>query len=75
MAVLHVPETPVVSSSITHVGHDPATNTLSVRFKGGGLYHYANVSADEHAKFLAADSKGTHFRTFIRGQYPHMKVN
>lgn len=74
MAVLHVPETPVVSSSITHVGHDPATNTLSIRFKSG-LYHYANVTAEEHAKFLAAPSLGQHFRTHIRGQYPHMKVD
>ena len=36
----------VTSSQLKEIGHDPATNTLAVRFKHGGtLYHYAGVDA------------------------------
>lgn len=36
----------VTSSQVKEIGHDPATNTLAVRFSHGGtLYHYASVDA------------------------------
>ncbi|MFN4160480.1 MAG: KTSC domain-containing protein [Stenotrophomonas sp.] len=75
----------VDSSQIHSIGHDPATNTLAIRFtKGyganrgpGSLYHYANFSADEFDAFKAADSIGKHFGGFIKpfpDKYPYHKV-
>ncbi|MGA3015963.1 MAG: KTSC domain-containing protein [Bryobacteraceae bacterium] len=57
---------PVESSNIEAIGHDPATNTLGVKFKSGGLYHYQGISAEKHQALMAADSKGKHFFKHIR---------
>lgn len=61
--------TPVDSSSIAAVGHDPATSTLKVQFKSGDTYHYKGVSADAHASLLKAKSIGSHFQTHVRPKY------
>jgi hypothetical protein len=60
---------PVKSTSISHVGHDPATSTLSVRFQSGDTYQYKGVSSEQHAKLLAAPSIGAHFQTHVRPKY------
>lgn len=65
--------TPVQSSQLESIGHDPETNTLAIRFHGkgrpGSLYHYQNVTADDYSALLAAESKGSHF---IRNIKPHV---
>lgn len=66
---------PVKSTSIVAIGHDPATRTLSVRFANGPTYHYAGVSADTHAKLMAADSIGSHFQSHIRPKYKASKAH
>lgn len=72
---------PVASSQIHSIGHDLATNTLAIRFKGkngpGSLYHYPNFTAAQFAAFQAAESKGKHFGTNIRGnaKHPHSKIS
>ena len=68
------------SSQIHSIGHDPATNTLAIRFKGknglGSLYHYPGFTAEQFAAFQKADSKGKHFGAHIRGnaKHPHSKI-
>jgi hypothetical protein len=63
---------PVKSSQIAAIGHDPATNTLAIRFNGGQkLYHYEGVTPDDFSKFAAAPSMGKHFGANIRGKFPH----
>ena len=61
---------PVKSSQIHSVGHDPATKTLAVRFyaKGepGPVYHYPEVTAEQHTAFLGAESIGKHFHANFR---------
>jgi hypothetical protein len=59
---------PVTSSQIESIGHDPATNTLGIKFKQGGTYHYANFTADDFAAFKSAESVGSHFHRNIK---PH----
>lgn len=58
--------TPVTSSNIEAIGHDPETNTLRVQFKGSGTYDYAGVSAEDHAALVGAGSIGSHFHKNIR---------
>ena len=73
--------TPVSSSQIAAIGHDPATNTLAIQFKKksgpGSVYHYANVAPELFAQFVAADSKGTFFGAHIKNnakEYPYQKI-
>jgi hypothetical protein len=74
--------TPVVSSQIAAIGHDPDTNTLAIRFpdKGdrpGSLYHYANFTAEDFERFSAAESKGSFLIREIKpnaAKWPYTKV-
>lgn len=74
--------TPVESSQIAAIGHDPETNTLAIQFKNWkgdstSLYHYEHVSAEDFASFQAADSKGRHFDKHIKpftAKYPFTKI-
>lgn len=59
--------TPVKSSMVNAIGHDPQTNTLTVEFAGGARYEYPNVTADHHADLMAAPSIGKHLNSVIRG--------
>lgn len=61
--------TPVKSSSLAKMGHDPKTSVLSVEFKSGETYHYAGVSSDQHAKLMSAESIGSHFQKHIRNAF------
>lgn len=71
------------STQIAGIGHDPATNTLAVRFtpRAGGaqgsLYHYGNVDAQLFADFLNAESAGSFFYKNIRPraeEFPYVKI-
>ena len=61
--------TPVQSSQIHSIGHDPETGTMQVRFLAGrgeqrgpgALYQYTGVSAEDFAAFDKAESKGSYF--------------
>lgn len=59
---------PVTSSNIAEIGHDPATNTLEVQFKNGGVYHYFDVPAEKYEALRGADSIGQHLNAHIK---PH----
>jgi hypothetical protein len=73
----------VESSQIAAIGHASAINVLSVQFmpnRSGvsSVYHYANFTADDFAAFKAAESKGAHFKQFIKNEvvkYPFQKVD
>jgi hypothetical protein len=67
--------TPITTSSnVDGIHHDPETKTLHVRFKGGSVYRYVGVGADEHAALMGADSIGGRLNSHIKGKYPHSKV-
>lgn len=60
---------PVDSSTISHIGHEDG-NTLVVRFKSNPKcdYCYPDVTPEEHAAFMAADSKGSHHHRTFKGR-------
>lgn len=66
--------TPVKSSNIAAIGHDPKTNELHVKFKTGATHIYSGVSAEKHAALLAAESIGSHFHHNIRNQHESRKA-
>lgn len=78
--------TPVQSSQIHSIGHDPDTNTMAVRFLSGrgeqrgpgALYHYTGVDADTFNAFQKSESKGSHFGKVFKpaqDRYPFTRVD
>jgi KTSC domain len=66
--------TPVKSSSIEAVAHDPAQKTMTVKFTSGGTYRYEGVTAAQHAELMRAGSVGTHFHKNILGKFTASKI-
>lgn len=70
--------TPVNSSQISHIGHDPETNALRVQFHhGGSTYEYQNVSEELFQQFLDAKSVGKFFAQHIKSnpaKHPYKKM-
>jgi len=78
---MHIELTPIESSQIHAIGHDPATNTLAIQFKSkagpGSIYHYANVPAEKYAAFQECESKGRFFGAEFKvkaEEYPFTKI-
>lgn len=73
----------IESKQLAAIGHDAATNTLAIQFRGwdgklGSTYHYANFTAEDFKAFQAAESKGSHFGKNIKpfaDKYPYKKVS
>lgn len=61
------------SSNIDEFGYDKEKNTLAIRFKGGGLYHYEGVTQDEFDEFSKAESHGKHFHGVLKSKYTGKK--
>ncbi len=58
---------PVESNNIAEIGYDAAKREMRVWFKPrGALYAYHDVEPSIHAGFIAAESKGRHFKDHIR---------
>ena len=64
----------VRSSNVEAVGHNPHTNELHVRFKGGAHYIYTNVSPDIHNSLHAAESVGRFIAQHIKPNYTHRRL-
>ena len=64
----------VKSSQISEIGHDPATNTMAVRFNSGGLYHYHGVTGEAFAALRSAKSIGSHLHQHIKGKFDFKKI-
>lgn len=58
--------TPVTSSQIKSIGHDPETKKLHIEFNGGAVYEYDDVNVELHKSLMEAESHGKHFHTHIK---------
>lgn len=65
---------PVESSNIDKIGYSGQDRKMFIRFKSGGVYQYDDVPEVAHKAFMAAPSKGSHFRAAFAGKYKHTKV-
>lgn len=68
--------TPVTSSNLSGLFHDPETKTLSVQFKNGTIYAYQNVDTQLYLTVLNAESVGSAFNNLIKKHpdlYPFSK--
>lgn len=78
--------TPVTSSQVAAIGHDPETSTLYIQFPSrkrepdapGDTYAYANFSAEDFERFMAAESKGSFLIREIKpnaAKWPYTKLS
>jgi len=58
--------TPVDSSDIVSIGHDPQAKTLVIEFTGGRIYQYSDVPAEVHKNLMKAESHGAFFHREIK---------
>ncbi|MBE7217585.1 MAG: KTSC domain-containing protein [Caulobacteraceae bacterium] len=63
------------SSAIAALAYDAAARRLSIRFRSGQAYGYAEVAPSVFAAFLAADSKGRFFHAEIDGRYAYRRLS
>jgi hypothetical protein len=69
---------PIASSNLDGAKYDPTSKTLTVKFKSGGVYEYADVPSDIYDNFAATfqtkDSSGKFFLKHVKG-FPFKKVS
>jgi hypothetical protein len=59
----------VDSTSIASIGYLPARRELEIEFReSGDVYRYFDVLGEEHAAFMAAESKGTYLNQVFKTQ-------
>ncbi|WP_043451196.1 KTSC domain-containing protein [Jongsikchunia kroppenstedtii] len=66
--------TPVSSSVIASVGHDPHALVLEVEFLSGRIYQYFDVPLAQFDGLLAAESVGTYFNANIRDAFDYAEL-
>ena len=55
------------SESIASIGYAPQRRVLEIEFReSGDVYRYFDVSAEEHAEFMAVPSKGTYLNQVFK---------
>lgn len=64
----------VESSTIAAIGYDETLKVLVIRFKQGGAYKYADVTPEDHAALMSAESKGKYFLKHIKPKYMGVKA-
>jgi hypothetical protein len=69
-----IPRQPVVSSDISSIGYDEATQTLEIEFKATGIYRYFSVPKSVAAELSATPSPGKFFLQHIKGKYAWEKA-
>ena len=60
--------TPVQSSNIAAISHDPINLTMTVEVKNGHRYQYERVPTSLFDQMLKADSVGSAFHKLIKSQ-------
>jgi len=59
----------IESSSLRSLGYDPATQTLEVEFRSGGVYRYEGVPFQVYSDLRDSESPGRTFTRQIRNSY------
>lgn len=65
---------PLESSVLSAAAYLPAQRKLYLRFRSGDLYCYFDFPAQQYRDFLAADSKGRYFSSYIRDRFRYQHI-
>lgn len=63
----------VRSSNVKSIGYDRFKRLLEVEFHNGGVYHFHEVSPEDHRRLMTADSVGAHLHMHIKGRFDSSK--
>jgi hypothetical protein len=63
--------TPLDSSLVQAVSHDPATNTAQVELLHKGTYAYHDVPPEDVQALIGAKSAGAHFNGVFKAAHGH----
>lgn len=66
---------PLKSSNLAGYVHDPATGDLTVSFRNGSRYRYANVPIDVVSGLAEAKSPGSYLAGTIRGKFDAKRLD
>jgi len=66
--------TPVDSSNIESVGHDPDSQELHVQFLDGTTYVYSDVDEETFQELRDAASVGSYFNRMIKPSHSYRKL-
>jgi hypothetical protein len=61
------------SSNLASADYAPETQSMTIVFKGGGRYSYADVPESVYAGLLAAPSPGSYFAQNVKDKYSFVK--
>jgi hypothetical protein len=62
---------PVKSSAVKSIGHDPVTGQMEVEWPDGRTSTFHNVSQAKYAELISAKSIGKHLNTHFVGKPEH----
>ena len=63
------------SSCFSEIGYDSYWEILVVQFRdNGSVYSYLDFPIDKWDKFISADSLGSWYNKYIKGQYEYEKI-
>ncbi|MGE4354368.1 MAG: KTSC domain-containing protein [Oscillospiraceae bacterium] len=64
------------STCFSEVGYDSGWEVLVVKFRdSGSVYTYSDFPKSEWDEFIAADSLGRWYNTYIKDQYEYERIN
>jgi hypothetical protein len=63
--------TPLDSTLVQAVSHDPETKTVHVELLHKGTYTYHDVPDEDVKALIAAESAGKHFNTVFKAAHGH----
>lgn len=67
MVVTNIKRQPVKSTNIKSMGYDEKSRTVEIEFHKGAIWQYSPIMPKAWQEFSNADSKGTYFAQYIRG--------
>ena len=62
------------SRAVEELGYDPASRSLRIHFRDGGIYDYLDVPAKVFAGLLASAHPWTEWGKHIKGTYDFRRV-
>ncbi|MFT4263928.1 MAG: KTSC domain-containing protein [Nocardioides sp.] len=63
------------SKALEYAGYDPATGTLRVRFRRGGVYDYLDVPPEVFEALMTSAHPWTEWREHITSTYAYRRVD
>lgn len=71
----HPPLTPLDSTMLTGMSHDPTTGALFVKFTNGAVYRVDDVSLERATSLEGAKSPGAYYNSQIKPFHVATKVS